>query len=131
MKIALRLAPLLTGIVLCFSLMPASAKRLALVIGNDNYQSVSKLQKAGNYAVAMASGLSSAGFEVGLYRDLNYREMVKATEELYNKVQGGDEVVVFFAGHGVQIKSGNYLLPVDIDPSTETMVERRPILSMT
>ncbi len=124
MKNALRLARLVTGIVLCATMMPASAKRLALVIGNDNYQSVSKLQKAGNDAVAMASELRSAGFEVGLYRDLNYREMVKATEELYNRVQGGDEVVIFFAGHGVQIKSGNYLLPVDIEPSTESMVEK-------
>ena len=108
----------------CFVVVPAHAKRLALIIGNDNYQHVSKLQKAGNDAVAMATELRAAGFEVSLYRDLDYRSMVKATESLYNKIQGGDEVVVFFAGHGVQIKSGNFLLPTDIEATSESAVEK-------
>jgi uncharacterized caspase-like protein len=37
--------------------LPVQAKRIALVMGNDNYTSVSKLQKAGNDATAMARGL--------------------------------------------------------------------------
>lgn len=109
---------------LCLTAFPAQAKRLALIIGNDNYQNVSKLQKAGNDAVAMATELRAAGFEVSLYRDLDYRGMVKATEAMYNKIEGGDEVMVFFAGHGVQIKSGNYLLPTDIEASSESAVEK-------
>lgn len=109
---------------LCFVALPVQANRLALIIGNDNYQHVSKLQKAGNDAVAMATELRAAGFEVSLYRDLDYRAMVKATEAMYSKIKGGDEVVVFFAGHGVQIKSGNYLLPTDIEATTESAVEK-------
>ena len=109
---------------LCLVASPAQANRLALVIGNDNYQHVSKLQKAGNDAVAMATELRAAGFEVSLYRDLDYRSMVKATEAMYGKIKGGDEVVVFFAGHGVQIKSGNFLLPTDIEATTESAVEK-------
>lgn len=104
--------------------IPAHAKRVALVIGNDNYQHVSRLQKAGNDATAMARELQSAGFRVLLHRDLNYRGMVKAVESLTNAVTGGDEVVVFFAGHGVQIRSGSYLLPVDIEASSEAEVEK-------
>ena len=118
----------LKALVLCamlgLAMVPVHAKRLALVIGNDNYHKVSKLQKAGNDAVAMAAELRVAGFEVSLFRDLDYRGMVKATEALYDSIQGGDEVVVFFAGHGVQIKSGNFLLPTDIEATTETAVER-------
>ncbi|MBK9440043.1 MAG: caspase family protein [Comamonadaceae bacterium] len=95
-----------------------------MVIGNDNYQFVSKLQKAGNDAEAVAAGLRAAGFEVILHRDLAYRSMVRATESLYNNIQGGDEVVVFYAGHGVQIKSGNYLLPIDIEATSESVVEK-------
>ena len=99
-------------------------KRIALVIGNDAYQKVSKLEKAGNDATAMARELKSAGFEVVLHKDLNYRGMVKAVETLADRITGGDQVVVFFAGHGVQIKTGNYLLPVDIEASSEGEIEK-------
>lgn len=100
-----------------------SGKRIALVIGNNAYQNVSRLEKAGNDATAMARELRAAGFEVLLHRDLNYRGMVKAVETLANSITGGDQVVVFFAGHGVQIKTGSYLLPVDIEASSESEVE--------
>ena len=56
------------------------AKRIALASGNDNYTSVSKLQKAGNDATAMARELKNAGFTVQLHRYLNYLVMVKAVE---------------------------------------------------
>ena len=113
-------------LMLCLCLWPlaAQAKRIALVIGIDTYQHVTPLQKAGNDAVAMATELRAAGFEVVLHRDLNYRAMVKAMESLYNSITGGDEVVVFFAGHGVQIKSGSYLLPIDIEATSESEVEK-------
>ena len=104
--------------------MGQSGKRIALVIGNDAYQKVSKLEKAGNDATAMARELKAAGFEVLLHHDLNYRGMVKAVETLANSITGGDQVVVFFAGHGVQIKTGSYLLPVDIDATSESEVEK-------
>jgi len=105
-------------------MLPAHAKRLALVIGNDNYTSVSKLQKAGNDATAMARVLKAAGFTVQLHLDLNYRGMVKAVEAFSNSITGGDEVLVFFAGHGVQIKNGSYLLPTDIEARSEKEVEK-------
>jgi hypothetical protein len=71
----------------------AQAKRLALVMGNDNYTSVTKLQKAGNDATAMARELKAAGITVQLHKDLNYRGMVKAVETFTNSITGGDEVV--------------------------------------
>ena len=93
-------------------------------MGNDNYTSVSKLQKAGNDATAMARELKNAGFTVQLHRDLNYRGMVRAVEAFTNNITGGDEVVVFFAGHGVQIRNGSYLLPTDIEANSESEVEK-------
>jgi len=104
--------------------LPVYAKRLALVMGNDNYVSVNRLQKAGNDADAMARELKAAGFTVTLQRDLNYRSMVKAIDAFSESITGGDEVVVFYAGHGVQIKAGAYLLPVDIEAENEAQVER-------
>jgi len=97
---------------------------MALVIGNDAYEKVARLEKAGNDALAMARELRAAGFEVLEHRNLNYRGMVKAVETFINRITGGDQVVVFFAGHGVQIRSGSYLLPVDIEASSEGEVEK-------
>ena len=113
-------------LALCLATLaaPVQAKRLALVMGNDNYASVSKLQKAGNDADAMARELMAAGFTVTKHRDLNYRSMVKAIDAFSESITGGDEVVVFYAGHGVQIKAGAYLLPVDIEAENEAQVER-------
>lgn len=111
-------------IIALLFILPVQAKRIALVMGNDNYTSVSKLQKAGNDATAMARELKAAGFAVQLHRDLNYLGMVKAVETFTNGITGGDEVVVFFAGHGVQIKNGSYLLPTDIEANSESQVEK-------
>ena len=116
-------------LALCWMLLiglcaPVQAKRIALVIGNDAYEHVNKLQKAGNDATAMARELSAAGFEVQLHLNLNYRSMVRAVEALSKRITGGDEVVVFFAGHGVQIKTGSFMLPTDIEATTESEVEK-------
>jgi formylglycine-generating enzyme required for sulfatase activity len=120
----LLLPALLCLLLAMITLQPAHAARQALVIGNDNYTSVAKLQKAGNDATAMARELKAAGFAVQLHRDLNYRAMVRAVENFAGGIKGGDEVVVFFAGHGVQIKNGGYLLPTDIEATSESEVEK-------
>jgi len=114
---------ILTCFAMLFSLH-VQAKRVALVIGNDNYLTVSKLQKAGNDANAMARELRNAGFAVQLHQNLNYRATVRAVESFTQGIQGGDEVVVFYAGHGVQIKNGSYLLPTDIEVNSESEVEK-------
>ena len=127
MKLSFTFISSIARVCLCGCLLvmlPAHAKRLALVMGNDNYTSVTKLQKAGNDATAMARELKAAGFTVQLHKDLNYRGMVKAVETFTNSITGGDEVVVFYAGHGVQIKTGSYLLPTDIEASSESEVEK-------
>jgi hypothetical protein len=119
----------LGGCVVCCALAflcawPIHAKRLALVIGNDNYQLVPKLEKAGNDAEAVARELQAAGFAVSKFRDLDYKTTVRAFEGFYDRITGGDEVVVFYAGHGVQTRTGNYLLPTDIDGETESQIEK-------
>jgi formylglycine-generating enzyme required for sulfatase activity len=102
-------------------------KRLALVIGNDAYQNVPKLEKAGNDAAAMARELKTAGFDVTLARDQDFRSMLKKMDFFISHITGGDQVVIFFAGHGVQLKTGNYLLPTDIETNSETEVEKTSI----
>lgn len=97
--------------------------RRALVIGNDSYQEVSKLQNARADAKAMGLALQKVGFNVTSKSDLTERGMKDAIRTFKNEIRGGDEVVIFFAGHGVQLGSSNFLLPVDIRGQSEDQVK--------
>ena len=111
-------------IIVTFCGVPAHAKRVALSIGNDTYQSVTKLAKAGNDAEAMSEEFKKAGFEVDLKKNLNYKNMIKAVDAFLGKIKKGDEVAIFYAGHGVQLKTGAYLLPTDIEAESESEIEK-------
>jgi chemotaxis protein histidine kinase CheA len=97
--------------------------RRALVIGNDSYQEVSKLQNARADAKAMGVALQKVGFNVTSKSDLTERGMKDALRTFKNEIRGGDEVVIFFAGHGVQLGASNFLLPVDIRGQSEDQVK--------
>ena len=101
---------------------PAEAKRLALVVGNDSYKSVEPLHNARQDAKAVADVLKSVGFDVTLKQDLTLAAMKAALREFKAKVSGGDEVVFYFSGHGVQFEGTNYLVPIDIVPENEQQV---------
>ena len=70
----------------------------------------------------MSEVLKSLGFEVSLHTDLAEKPLKQALRDFKQLVQAGDEVLVFFAGHGVQIAGTNYLLPVDIRGEGEDQV---------
>ena len=101
-----------------------NAKRVALVIGNDQYQSVDKLNNARNDAKLMASVLTKAGFAVSQASDLGREKLWNTIDSFKAGIVKGDEVVFYFAGHGVQIGSTQLLLPVDINPRNEAQVQR-------
>lgn len=61
----------------------ASSQRLALVIGNDNYTRLTKLENARADARAMAEALKQAGFEVTLQLDVNQRNLLAAFRNRY------------------------------------------------
>jgi hypothetical protein len=103
------------------------ANRRALVIGNDSYKSVAKLINAREDARTIASNLTSVGYQVTLMVDLNEKEMKAAIRTFAGQVQGGDEIMFFFAGHGVQLGSTNYLLPIDILGENEGQVRDEAI----
>jgi hypothetical protein len=88
-------------------------KRIALVIGNNDYQEVPKLQKAVGDAKAIAEKLSKLGFKVTLALDLDRRKLNQALSRLYSDIEPGDTVAVHFSGHGVELQGQNYLLPID------------------
>ena len=92
----------------------AHAKRHALVIGNDNYEHVNKLLKAVNDARSMGDTLASIGFNVVRAANLSRRGMNQTIQRFTSQLKAGDEVLFFFAGHGVEINGRNFLLPTDI-----------------
>lgn len=103
------------SLLLFLGLAQAAEKRVALVIGNNDYQSVPKLEKAVNDAQAVARELSKIGFEVISLSNAGQKKMNQAVNEFAQKVSGGGVGVFFFAGHGLQINNQNFLLPVDMD----------------
>ena len=107
--------------------MTTLANRKALVIGNDTYKSITKLLNAREDAKAIASNLTAVGYKVTLQLDLNEKEMKAALRTFSSQVQGGDEVLFFFAGHGVQLGAANYLLPTDIGGESEAQVKDEAI----
>ncbi len=119
-----RTAPLWLALVaLCLAAPAHAARRLALVIGNDSYQHVGALTNARSDAKAVADELKAAGFdEVTLKQDLTQKMMEAALRDLKAHVAGGDDVVFYFSGHGVQFGGSNYLIPVDMTADNEAQV---------
>jgi hypothetical protein len=103
------------------------ANRKALIIGNDNYKNVSKLNNATSDAKAMSTALTALGFKVTVFLDIDEKAFKQALREFKMSIQGGDEVLVFFAGHGVQLGATNYLLPTDIKGDNEEQVKDEAI----
>ena len=99
------------------------ANRKALVIGNDRYTDVSPLNNAGADAEAMAKALAEVGYKVTKHLNLNEKTFKAALRDFRQQVEGGDEVLFFYAGHGVQLANANYLLPIDIKGENEEQVK--------
>jgi len=98
-------------------------QRVALVIGNSNYQNAPQLQNPDNDAESMAKFLNSAGFEVVAATDLTQNDMLRVVQDFSAKVsaRGPNTVaMVYYAGHGVQLAGENYLVPVDAKVSSQT-----------
>jgi uncharacterized caspase-like protein len=83
---------------------------------------VSRLETARADASALARVLGEMGYKVTLRLDLDERAMKGVLRQFRSEVEGGDEVVFFFAGHGVQIGGSNYLLATDIRKESEEQV---------
>jgi len=94
---------------------PAFAeKRVALVLGNSNYQNVAPLPNPVNDSSKIAATLKDAGFDVvDSRRDLAAAETRRALRDFADRARDADIAVVYYAGHGIEVDGGNYLIPVD------------------
>lgn len=101
----------------------ASAKRIALVVGNASYQHLPALRNTTNDANAIARSLEYANFEVTKLLDADLISMKQAFLAFGRAMRGDVEATfIFYAGHGVQVDGENYLMPVDANVSYEDEV---------
>src|SRR5882757_6228167 len=103
---------------------PAYAeKRVALVIGNNDYRNVSKLQKAVNDARTMGDTLKQLGFSVMVAENQTRQAFSQTLLQFDATIQPGDTAFFFFAGHGFEIAGQNFLLPTDVPAAREGQEE--------
>ncbi len=94
------------------SVQPARQEsRVALVIGNSNYTGAF-LKNPVNDARGMQAALESCKFEVTLLTDATKRQMEEAIRAFGDRLRGGAVGLFYYAGHGVQMKGENYLIPI-------------------
>jgi uncharacterized caspase-like protein len=101
---------------------PAGERRLALIIGNSAYKDA-PLRNPVNDARAMAKALEQTGFRVTLVENARRSTMRRAIREWGDELAAGGVALFYFAGHGMQIRGRNYLIPVGADIQRENEVE--------
>src|SRR6202521_1864251 len=103
---------------------PAHAeKRVALVVGNNDYKNVPKLQKAVNDARTMGDTLKQLGFSVMVAENQTRQAFSETLLAFDRAVDAGDTAFFFYAGHGFEIAGQNFLLPTDVPAASEGQEE--------
>jgi hypothetical protein len=105
--------------------------RYGLVIGNAQYREVDRLENSVTDAQAFSDSLTELGFTVSSFYNVTQRDLLTSIREFENKLRGGDEVVFYYAGHGVQIGNTNYLLPVDVGNSSASQIRDQSVALQT
>jgi hypothetical protein len=114
------------GLILMCALAPAHAeKRVALVIGNDRYPSLSsseQLQRAVNDARSVGAALKQIGFDVVSGENLGRQALLARLDAAAKRLAPGDTAFFFFSGHGVAVDGTNYILPADVPALAEGQI---------
>ena len=103
----------------------AAEKRVALVVGNSNYE-FGPLKNPVNDAALIADTLRELGFEVILEIDASQNRMKRAIQgfgERLEKTSKDGVGLFYYAGHGIQSRGVNYLIPVGAQISRDADLE--------
>ena len=98
-------------------------KKFALVVGCSSYASVNPLVNPLNDANGMELTLRKLDFEIIKIIDPTEKKLKVAIDNFGEKLKECQIGLYYFAGHGVQVKGLNYLIPIDANLKTEKMVE--------
>lgn len=104
-----------------------AAKRVALVIGNGSYETLSALDNPTRDAVAISGVLRANGFDVEEYTDLDRSDFLDALDAFREAARGAELAVVFYAGHGMEVDGKDVLAPVDMAVACESRELKRAV----
>ena len=107
--------------VLAQAASPSIGKRVALVIGNAAYK-IHPLHNPRNDADDVSRSLKGSGFEVIDLRDASLTQMRSAIRQFGDKLLTSDTGLVYYSGHGIEIRGRNYFIPVNADIQREDEV---------
>jgi hypothetical protein len=110
-QVTILLATTLALVSIMFPTPGHAANRLALVIGNAAYKEA-PLRNAVNDARAMAATLQGLGFEVIRLENANKEQIERAVVQFTSRLSDDSSGLFYYAGHGIQIRGRNYLVPV-------------------
>ena len=116
---------LTVGVAFMLSNPAFADKRIALVIGNGAYETVARLDNPINDAKLIADTLRGLGFNLiggGALTNLDKAGMDNAIANFGSQVVGADVGLFYYAGHGVQVRNSNYLVPINANPAREADV---------
>src|SRR5579871_236245 len=100
--------------------------RIALVVGNSEYQNVSQLRNPADDARLVAETLTRLGFRLtggGAQLDLDKSRFDAAVQSFGRQSLGADVALFYYAGHGIQVRGTNYLVPINANPTREADVD--------
>jgi hypothetical protein len=120
----------LAALVMAVSILgsnAAIAKRLALVVGTSQYDSVYPLENAANDAVDMGGALTRLGFDVELVIDGTAAEFQQAVDTMAAKAGDAETILFFFSGHAFQMNGQNFLVPRDAQLSSLDVIEQQTL----
>ena len=93
-------------------------ERIALVIGNAAYR-IDPLDNPVNDARLVAQSLKQSGFAVAVQENLDRRGLINALRDFGSRLGENTIAVFYYAGHGLQLRDRNYLIPVDAEIRSE------------
>lgn len=122
------LARLLLALLVVFAAGEARAeRRIALVIGNAAYMHVPALPNPANDAGDIAASLSRLGFAVQKLIDAKFDDIRQAVKKFGGEADSAEIAIIYFAGHGMEIRGENWLIPVDAELRSDSDAEAEAV----
>jgi TPR repeat protein len=100
-----------------------AAGRVALVIGNSDYEHTADLLNPENDASDLAAVLKRLDFKVTKVSNQSYDSMRRNLRAFARAASASDIALVFFAGHGLEVNKHNYLIPTDAELRSDGDIE--------
>ena len=103
-------------------------KRVALVIGNDDYTKLADLKNPVNDARLMRDMLNQRGFSVIYKENADKKDMRKLLKDFAHEIRKGGIGFYYFAGHSVNVNGKINLVGVDSSIDNRSHVEREVVV---